>query len=39
MWFGKNIIAKLGLVLAVAVPAFAADVKDMYPLKFSSLSD
>ena len=39
MWFGKNIIAKLGLVLAVAVPALAADVKDMYPLKFGNLNE
>ncbi len=39
MWFGKNIMTKLGLALALAVPAFAADVKDMYPLKFGSLSD
>ena len=26
MWFGKSIIAKLGFVVALAVPAFAADV-------------
>ena len=39
MWFGKNIIAKLGLVLAVAVPALAADVKDMFPLKFGNLGE
>ena len=33
MWFGKNIMTKLGLVLAMAVPALAADV---YPLSFGS---
>jgi hypothetical protein len=31
MWFGKNIMTKLGLVLAMAVPALAADVA---PLEF-----
>ena len=35
MWFGKNIIAKLGLVLALAVPAFAAPVE---PLQFENIS-
>ena len=30
MWFGKNIIAKLGLALAVAVPAFSAAVAPLY---------
>ena len=39
MWFGKNIMTKLGLVLAMAVPALAADVKDMYPLKFGNLNE
>ena len=31
MWFGKNIMTKLGLVLAMAVPALAAEVE---PLEF-----
>ena len=30
MWFGKNIITKVGLALAMAVPAFAADVAPLY---------
>ena len=34
MWFGKNIMTKLGLVLAMAVPALAADV---WPLYFSDV--
>lgn len=33
MWFGKSIIAKLGFVVALAVPAFAADVE---PFQFAS---
>ena len=36
MWFGKDIMTKLGLVLAMAVPALAADVA---PLTFSGVSD
>ena len=32
MWFGKSIMTKLGLALALAVPAFAADVE---PFKFA----
>ena len=35
MWYGKNIIAKLGLVLAMAVPAFAAPV---FPLYFEDVN-
>ena len=35
MWFGKNIIAQLGLALALAVPAFAAPVE---PLQFENIS-
>ncbi|MCI6437030.1 cadherin repeat domain-containing protein [Fibrobacter sp.] len=30
MWFGKNIMTKLGLVLAMAVPALAADTYPLY---------
>ena len=30
MWFGKSIMTKLGLALALAVPAFAADVSPFY---------
>ena len=30
MWFGKSIIAKLGFVVALAVPAFAADVEPFH---------
>ena len=30
MWFGKNIMTKLGLALALAVPAFAAEVDPFY---------
>ena len=30
MWFGKNIITKVGLALAMAVPALAADVAPLY---------
>lgn len=36
MWFGKSIIAKLGFVVALAVPAFAADVE---PFSFGSSND
>ena len=36
MWFGKNIITKVGLVLAMAVPAFAADVAPLYFEKVES---
>ncbi|MDD5942973.1 cadherin repeat domain-containing protein [Fibrobacter sp.] len=32
MWFGKNIMTKLGLVLAMAVPALAAEEEDAFPL-------
>ena len=35
MWFGKNIMTKLGLVLAMAVPAFAAPV---FPLYFEDVN-
>ena len=35
MWFGKSIMTKLGLVLAMAVPALAADVA---PFNFSKAS-
>lgn len=35
MWFGKSIIAKLGFVVALAVPAFAADVA---PFNFSGVA-
>ncbi len=30
MWFGKNIMTKLGLVLAMAVPALAAEANPLY---------
>ncbi len=33
MWFGKSIMTKLGLVMALAVPALAADVE---PFQFAS---
>lgn len=36
MWFGKSIIAKLGFVVALAVPALAADVA---PFSFGSSND
>ena len=43
MWFGKNIIAKLGLVLALAVPSFAADEEEetfpLEPLYFPGATD
>lgn len=43
MWFGKNIIAKLGLVLALAVPALAADDESeafpLDPLYFPGVTD
>jgi hypothetical protein len=43
MWFGKNIMTKLGLVLAMAVPALAADVENeafpLDPLVFPGASD
>ena len=43
MWFGKNIMTKLGLALAVAVPAFAADDENeafpLDPLVFPGASD
>ena len=35
MWFGKSIMTKLGLALALAVPAFAAPVE---PLQFENIS-
>ena len=35
MWFGKSIMTKLGLALALAVPALAADVK---PFNFSYIT-
>ena len=37
MWFGKNIMTKLGLALALAVPAFAADALE--PLYFPGATD
>ncbi len=30
MWFGKSIMTKIGLVMALAVPAFAADVEPFH---------
>ena len=42
MWFGKNIMTKLGLALAMAVPAFAADEENevftLAPLTFPGVS-
>ena len=35
MWFGKSIMTKLGLALAMAVPAFAAPVE---PLQFQNIT-
>ena len=35
MWFGKSIMTKLGLVLAMAVPALAADLK---PFEFAGVA-
>ncbi len=35
MWFGKNIMTKLGLALALAVPSFAADLK---PFNFAGVA-
>ncbi len=43
MWFGKNIMTKLGLALALAVPAFAADEEEetfpLEPLYFPGATD
>ncbi len=35
MWFGKSIMTKLGLALALAVPSFAADLK---PFNFAGVA-